>query len=229
LPTHTDTMLSAARRLHRAGEWDTALALLRDQPAAEVARAVAEILVDRYWWRLDDAGPARAAVDRLDPEAPVTRFLRAQVAYTRLIFKLDPERDDADTVDAGFRAAAEDETLRPWGVFRLGVAAENLRGDRAGAQDRYTSALALAQAAGDLLLESTVVRHLAAAQPDRAEELLRRSLYLRAAVGARPQVAAAQVTLADALPDGAERDTLRQAARVTADELGLTWVRRAFS
>jgi hypothetical protein len=194
-----------------------------------VATAVAEILVDRYWWRLDDAGPARAALDRLDAEAAYTRYLRAQIAYTRMIFDLQPERDDAATVDAGFQAAAEDEALRGWGLFRLGVATENLRGDPAGAQERYASALTLAQARGDLLLESTVVRHLAGADPDRSDELLRRSLHLRAALGARPWVAAALVTLADALAGGAERDTLRRAARATADELGLTWVRQAFS
>ena len=55
-------------------------------------------------------------------------------------------------------------------------------------------------------------------------DLLRRSYQLRAALGARPQTAAAAATLAAALPPGAEAGQLREAARITATELQLTWL-----
>jgi hypothetical protein len=83
---------------------------------------------------------------------------------------------------------------------------------------------------GDLLLESYVVRHqgghLVGSDRPAGEMLLRRSLYLRSALGARPQTAAAQATLAQELPPGQERDALRGAARSVASELGLTWLNR---
>ena len=56
--------------------------------------------------------------------------------------------------------------------------------------------------------------------------LLRRSLYLRSALGARPQTAAAQATLAGELTPGPERDMLVEAARSAASELGLTWLNK---
>jgi hypothetical protein len=61
------------------------------------------------------------------------------------------------------------------------------------------------------------------------EMLLRRSLHLRSALGTRPQVAAAQATLAGELPEGPERTILREAAGASADELGLTWVKGALA
>ena len=80
----------------------------------------------------------------------------------------------------------------------------------------------------DLMLESYAVRHLGdhalrAADPGGLD-LLRRSYQLRAALGARPHTAAAAATLAGALPAGAEAGQLREAARLTARELGLTWL-----
>jgi hypothetical protein len=88
--------------------------------------------------------------------------------------------------------------------------------------------LAAARAAGDALLESYAVRHQAElahdADPGRAVALARRSLALRAALGARPQCAAAQAMLADLIPDGPEARELRQLAAQTAAELGLTWL-----
>jgi hypothetical protein len=235
---------AAARSLHRAGEWDLALALLADAPDApdapdasdasgqstvDVAVLRAQILVDRQWWLLDDPGPAREALDALDPGTPRAGFLRAQLAYTRLLFDPDPRSDDAQVADAGFRAAAQDESTRGWGTFWLGVVADNVHHDPATAQSRFDEALELCRAERDLLLESYVVRHLAGHTIERdrpaGELLLRRSLYLRSALGARPQVAAAQATLAGELPPGPERQTLREAAQAAAEELGLTWLK----
>jgi len=49
-------------------------------------------------------------------------------------------------------------------------------------------------------------------------------LYLRAALGARPHVAATQATLADAHPAGTERDLLRCTATRLAGELSTPWL-----
>jgi hypothetical protein len=224
---------AAARRLHRAGEWDTALALLAGRPDEDVAELRAQILVDRHWWRLDDPSPAQAAVDVLDTASPQALFLGAQLAYTRILFRLDPLADDAQTAGAGFQAATHDKSLRAWGTFWLGVVADNVHHDPVAAGARYAEALELCRQEGDLLLESYVVRHFGgqAIERDRAqgEMLLRRSLHLRSALGARPQVAAAQAALAGELPDGPEREMLLEAAAATADELGLTWLSDALS
>ncbi|WP_042363815.1 hypothetical protein [Streptacidiphilus neutrinimicus] len=67
------------------------------------------------------------------------------------------------------------------------------------------------------------MRHLSGYEPDPVP-LLRRSLHLRAALGARPQVAAAQMSLWQELPEGPERELLREGALSTAQELGLTWM-----
>ena len=59
-------------------------------------------------------------------------------------------------------------------------------------------------------------------------DLLRRSYHLRAALGARPQTAAAAATLAEALPpESTERGHLLQTAAATARELNLTWLKSA--
>jgi hypothetical protein len=225
----TYTALDVVRRLHLAGEWDAALALLAAQPDADVAELRAQILVDRHWWRLDDPAPAHAAVDALAPTSVQARYLHAQLAYTRILFGRDPLPDDAQTADAGFQAATQEESLRGWGAFRCGVLAENIHDDLTTAKTRYDEALQWCRKEGDLLLESYVVRHVGGhvIKHDRSqgEMLLRRSLHLRSALGARPQVAAAQAALADELPEGPERETLRETARATADELGLSWLK----
>ncbi len=226
---------AAARGLHRLGEWDAALALLDGRPGGEVAGLRAQILVDRHFWRLDDPAPAQAAVESLDPASPRALFLRAQLAYVRILFDRAPRPDDTQTADAGFRAAAQDGSLRGWGVFWLGVIADNVHADPATAKAHYDASLELCRKERDLLLESYVVRHLGGyaiehdRSPGEGEMLLRRSLHLRSALGARPQVAAAQATLAGELPDGPERETLREIARATADELGLTWLKGALA
>ncbi len=221
---------AAARRLHRVGDWDLALALLADHPSdAEVAELHAQILVDRHWWRLDDPAPAQTALDALAPASPQAAFLRAKMGYLRILFGRDPRPDDAQTADAGFQAAARDGARRGWATFWLGIVADNLHDDPTTAQARYHEALERCREDGDLLLESYVVRHIGGHAIERdqreGELLLRRSLHLRSALGARPETAAAQATLAGELPDGPEREALRQAARATADELGLTWLK----
>jgi hypothetical protein len=82
--------------------------------------------------------------------------------------------------------------------------ADNIHDDPGIARQRYDEALALNRDDDDLLLESYIVRHqgdhLIKSDRPAGEMLLRRSLYLRSALGARPQTAAAQAMLADELP-----------------------------
>jgi hypothetical protein len=228
--------LAAARQLQRAGRWDLALQVLAAEPSDPTSAALrADILVDRHWWRLDRAAEAQQAVTELAEDhssSALAAFLDAQLRYTRALFGarfgLDPEPDDASLAEQAFRLAAADERLRGWATFWLGVLADNLHHDRASAADRYAQALQLAESDDDQLLISYVVRHqgfhLLASDYQQAVARLRRSLYLRAALGARPHVAAAQATLADALPAGFERDLLRDTATRVAGDLDLSWL-----
>ena len=212
-----------ARHLHRAGQWDAALSMLGgDDPEQRAA-----ILVDRHWWRLDNPATAQEAIDALDPSLPRTSLLLAQLAYIRLLFKRDTRPGDQQRAETGFRTAARDDTYRGWGTYWLGVLADTIQQDKVQARYWYDDALSLARGDADLFLESYVLRHLAGHQRDPAEGelLLRRSLQLRAALAARPQVAEAQATLASALAGGSEKATLVEAARATAIELDLTWLR----
>ncbi|WP_127507181.1 hypothetical protein [Actinoplanes solisilvae] len=215
----------ATRVLWRAGQWDEAVATLAPDALAERA----EILVDRYWWRLDDAGAAAAAITALAPSEPVLAgHFDAQLAYARLLFGLDPLPDDAQRARDGFTAAAADPRLTGWATFWLGVLADNIGGDPDTATAAYGQALAEACRRGDALLESYAVRHIGdhLLRHDREQGIiqLRRSYHLRASLGARPQTAAAARTLAGELDPGPEADQLREAADLTARELRLTWL-----
>ncbi len=218
-----------ARALQRGGRWDDALAVLPgDQRAAR-----AEVLADRFWWRLDDAAEAATAVSDLASDDPVLAgFYGAQLAYTRLLFQLDPGPGDLDLARDGFTAAARDRRLNGWGAFWLGVLAEHIDHDPETAAISYAAALPLSRQHDDPLLESYVARHQGGHAIARDREaglsLLRRSYHLRAALGARPQTAAAAVTLAGELRPGQEAGQLREAAAITARELRLTWLLREF-
>ncbi|ANP57039.1 hypothetical protein AVL59_38455 [Streptomyces griseochromogenes] len=200
--------------------------------SADALAERAEILVDRHWWRLDGEAAAEEAVGALVPSDPVLAgFLRAQVRYTRLLFGLDPRADDLRRAREDFTAATADARLSGWAVFWLGVLADNVDGDPGTAGTAYQQAMEQARKQGDTLLESYGARHIGARllERDREEGItrLRRSYHLRAALGARPQTAAAALTLAGELPPGAEADQLREAAALTARELELTWLLRA--
>ncbi|MBB2946715.1 hypothetical protein FB565_006483 [Actinoplanes lutulentus] len=219
---------ATARLLHRAGRWDQALAVLT--PDAFAARA--EILVDRHWWRLDEPEAAAEAVEALLPRDPVLAgHLDAQLRYTRLLFDLSPLPDDQRQAHHGFRTATADPRLAGWATFWLGVFADMIESDPASAAEAYRKALEHAHSQGDTLLESYAVRHLGdhllKTDRDRGIAQLRRSYHLRAALGARPQTAAAALTLAGELTPGAEADQLHEAAELTARELQLTWLTAA--
>ncbi|MFE2326034.1 hypothetical protein ACFXD5_19250 [Streptomyces sp. NPDC059385] len=219
---------AVARMLHRMGRWDEALAVLPTDAVAERA----ELLVDSFWWRLHGSEEAEEAVGALLHSEPVLAgYLGAQIRYTRLLFDLGPRPDDLQQARQGFAAARDDVRLAGWATFWLGVLADNIEEDPYLAGAAYRQALEHAREHADALLESYAARHLGDHLLDHDHEQgiaqLRRSYHLRAALGARPQTAAAALTLAAELPPGAEADQLREAADLTARELGLTWLLRA--
>jgi hypothetical protein len=205
--------------LHRLGDFAGALGASTDDETR------ADLLVDRFFWQGLDHDAAQYAVDALDPASATTRYLAGRHAYSRLLFEHEVRPDDQAVARAGFEAAAADPRLAGWGEFYLSVFAYNILEDAAAAKEHIDRAAK----AGDPLVQSYVVRHLSVHEPERAVEHLRHSLYLRATLGYRPHTAAAMAALADSLPDGPERTQLREAALLTAHELGLSWLTRALS
>jgi hypothetical protein len=235
-----------ARTLQRAGQWD--LALGQVPPGRAGAPLRAEILTERYLWQLDRRDEALACVKDIAAEEPaLAAYLTAQLEYWRQLLALTgtagADRDSVGTDPAGtFAELAGHPSLGPWAVFWRGVTLENLHADGAGAAACYAQARELAAAGTglsgdgehsarppDRLLESYVTRHQGgqafdAGDRDGALALARRSLHLRAALGARPQVAAAQAQLADMLGDVPEAAALRELVAATAAELRLAWL-----
>ena len=214
--------LAPACHLRRAGQWDAALSLVPQG----VPELLAEILVERHMFRLDPPGEAIAAVRAL-PDSLLATFLLALLEYSRQLFKQDGEPIIDDPV-AAFASAATDPALAAWATFHHAISTQNLRDDPATAAIGFRRALELAP--GDRFLESYVVRHQGDqlinwnGERDAGIALLRRSLYLRAALGARPQTAAAALTLSGELPPGPEAEELREIARQTARELDIPWL-----
>ena len=146
-----------ARVLQRSGYWDHALAVLPTE--ATILRA--QILTDRFWWRLDDPAEAEAEVAALFPQDRVfARFYDAQLAYTRVLFEVNPRPDDTERARDGFAAAAGDARLAGWGAFWPGVLADNVDHAPERAVAAYTHALTWARRHEDWMLESYAVRHL---------------------------------------------------------------------
>jgi hypothetical protein len=219
-----DPGLAKARHLQRAGQWGAALELI-DGNASELR---AEILVERHVFRLDPVDEAVEAVDAIAGTALAT-LLKAQLEYWRQLLTLGGEPIMDDPV-AGFARAAQDARLAGWATFHGAIATENLHDDGVNSAAGYQKAARFARDTGDVFLESYVVRHQGdqainrEGDRERGIALLRRSLQLRAALGARPQVAAAQIALAGELPAGPEADELREIGRRTARELGIPWL-----
>jgi hypothetical protein len=214
-----------ARRLHLLGEWDAALAALAPDIEPELR---AEIAVDRWFFRIEGHEEAEKAVAALDPASPAAHLLTARLAYSRLLFRRDPRPDDRAVTEAGYRAAAEggDEKTRGWAEYHWAVLLDNIDEDPAGALPRYETALEIATRSGDGYFESYIIRHLAPhKEPAERMAMLRRSLHLRAALGARPQTIASQALLADNLPAGdPERAELMRTFRPGAEELRIGWL-----
>jgi hypothetical protein len=225
-------MPDVVRYLQLAGRWDLAVAAV----APDAVDRRAELLVDRQLWRMDAAVEAAGAVAEVAAAGRVALagLLDGQLRYWRMLHTPGRPADELDQARRSLTAATRDPALAGWAAFWLGVLAENIGRDRGEAAVRYAEAAAAG--GGDRLLGSYVDRHQGFHRYldgalDEALLLLRRSLYGRAALGAVPQVAAAQAALADALAEVdspsavQEREVLLSSARVVADELGLTWLR----
>ncbi|WP_406046816.1 hypothetical protein [Kribbella sp. NBC_00889] len=214
-----------ARRLHLLGEWEAALAVVDPDAEPELH---AEIAVDRWFFQIEGHEEAEKAVAALDPASPTAQLLTARMAYSRLLFQRDPRADDRAVAEAGYRAAAQsdDEKQRGWAEYHWGVLLDNIDGDPAGALARYETALEIATKSGDGYFESYIIRHLAhLKEPAERIAMLRRSLHLRAALGARPQTIAAQAALAEDLPENdPERAELIRTFRPGAEELRIGWL-----
>lgn len=218
----------SARALTRAGLWDLALEL----PGTVSTALRAEILTDRFWWRLEESAATEAAVAALLEEDPLLGgFYDAQLAYTRTLFGIDSRPEDPQRARAGFAAAAGDEQLTGWARFWLGVLAEHVDHSPQQATGHFNQALGQAVDDNDPMLESYAIRHLGGQALDNGDtaglDLLRKSYHLRAALGARPQTAAAAATLAASLPPSREAGQLKKIAAETAHELRLTWLIKA--
>lgn len=218
-----DTYL--ARRLQLLGEWDAALAVLDPEADPELR---AEIAFDRWFFRIDGHDEAEKAVAALDPASSTAHLLTARLAYSRLLFGREPRSDDRAVAEAGYRAAVEsgDEKQRGWAEYHWGVLLDNIDEDAAGAFPRYETALEIAIRTGDTYFESYIIRHIGhLKEPAEHTRMLRRSLQLRAALGARPQTIAAQAALARSLPEGdPERTELLEISRRGAQELRIGWL-----
>ncbi|MFF9457754.1 hypothetical protein [Streptomyces flaveolus] len=214
-----------ASRLHLLGEWDAALAVLGPDTAPELR---AEIAVDRWFFRMQHHAEAEKAVAALDPASPIAQLLTGRLAYSRLLFRRDTRADDRAVAEAAYRTAAEDGdvTLSAWAEYHWAVLLDNIDQDAAGALPRYETALEVATKSGDGLFESYIIRHLAPhKEPTERLAMLRRSLHLRAALGARPQTIAAQALLAEYLPEGdPERAELLRIFRPGAEQLHIAWL-----
>jgi hypothetical protein len=233
-------ILDEIHALQRAGLWESALA------ATDSPRRRAEILTDRHAWRLDPPGEAVAAIDAIRSTDPaLAALLFGQIVYWHRLLKLEPPDlyGAQDPVD-GFAEAAADPELAGWAAFWQGIALENLRDEPVAAAGRYERARRASLADGDRLLESYAARHQGAILLDgdwsTGVRLLRRSMHLRAACGARPHVTAAQRALAQVLAEGPpggdhltaearaadleEARQLNEIADATAIELTLTWL-----
>ncbi|MFJ9379167.1 hypothetical protein [Streptomyces sp. NPDC101455] len=209
-----------ARRLQMLGEWDAALAVLGPDADPELR---AEIAVDRWFFRIEGHEEAEKAVAALDPASPTAHLLTARLAYSRLLFRREPRADDRAVAETGYRAAIEsgDEKTRAWAEYHWAVLLDNIDEDPAAALPLYESSLDVATKSGDGYFESYIIRHLAPhKEPTERMAMLRRSLNLRAALGARPQAIAAQGLLAENLPEGdPERAELLRTVRPGAEEL----------
>ncbi|MGW6279289.1 hypothetical protein [Kribbella sp. NPDC055071] len=214
-----------ARHLHLLGEWDTALAVLG--PDAEPG-LYAEIAFDRWFFQIEGHDEAEKAVAALDPGSWTAQLLTGRLAYSRLLFQRDPRPDDRAVSEAAYRAAAQsgDELQRGWAEYHWGVLLDNIDDDAAGALARYETSLEIATKYGDGYFESYIIRHIAHLKaPVERNAMLRRSLHLRAALGARPQTVAAQAALANDLPeDDSERAELTRTYRPAAEELRIGWL-----
>jgi len=226
----TDTAY-IAHRLRLLGEWDAALAILgqdaQDAPETH-AELRAETTVERWMFQWSGHDEAEQAVAALDQTSPAARLLHARLAYCRLLFNRDPRPDDRAAAEAGYRDAVRDgdDSTRAWAEFHWGCLLDNIDENAGAAVPHFETALEFSVKHDDAALEAIAIRHLSAhREPAERIRMLRRSLNLRAALAARPYIAAAQATLASELPeDDPERAELIEIYLAAAEEMRIPWL-----
>lgn len=207
-----DTAYSIVLHLERAGQWSLALDVLGDRDPNKRA----ELIAERAFWQ---GVPADLdLINAADPDWAL--LIRARVSYHHRLFGLE----GGEGLD---EAAIFGAAPGGWAAFWHGVVQDNVHENMDAANASYARALELTP--DDPFLESYVVRHQGAnmieTDRERGLALMRRSLNLRAALGARPQTAAAQITLAHFLgSDDPEAKELREIGLATAAELKLKWL-----
>jgi tetratricopeptide (TPR) repeat protein len=188
-----------------------------------------------------DAGALPAADLVLDAVEAGLALARGRIMHARF---LAHSQEDPQELALFERAAALYHRLGDVGgegesLFWVGTFHQVVRGDDDAAGPPLERAWSLAQAAGDQLTLSYVVRHLgfaemAAGRLDAARGLLEESVRLRREIGFTPGVAAGVLALAELAAQSGDRDralALLDEATAIAAEAGargiLRWADRA--
>ncbi|MGW7522235.1 hypothetical protein [Streptomyces sp. NPDC054783] len=228
-----EQLLCAAKELSTAGRWERAASLLDSVTAgdpadcARIARAHAEVALERDWFAGTDTAAARIeAAEREFPDGDWdTGFLRLRHAYAQLLHVAGTPRQGPEGKDPEALATlrdrardlyddAPDEVRRGWAAMYRGLIADNHFADAATAAGHYAQALRAGEGGADDLLAREALRHLGGHDHDhgaleRALERWRRAAALGARAGAVPGTLSQHLLLA----------TL---ARDTGDEAGAT-------
>jgi tetratricopeptide (TPR) repeat protein len=218
-----DRVAAAARALMLAGRWTHAAELLDCASADEGERAVlavaaAEVAVDKDFWNRTNYGPSsltRASSAVAEAGGAVVfdlAFVRLKHDYAVELFGSgtgEPSRgpegrnprvlDDLAGRAAELVRSAPDAGRRAGAAFYSGLIADILRGDAETGRAWYQEALRVGEEAGDELIVSYALRHLAFrnGDPVEARQMLERSTELRQRAGCVPLVLAQQLALAE--------------------------------
>jgi hypothetical protein len=226
-----DSVVAAARALMLAGRWTHAAELLDCASAADdgeravLAVAAAEVAVDQDFWNRTSYGSSsltRASAAVADAGGAVAfdlEFIRLKHDYAVELFgsgagepSWGPEGRSRGVLDdlAGRAAelvrSAPDAGRRAGAAFYSGLIADNLRGDAEVGRASYEEALRAGEEAGDELIVSYALRHLAFAEAKSgvARQMLERSMELRQRAGCVPHVLAQQLALAELARDSGD-------------------------
>jgi tetratricopeptide (TPR) repeat protein len=232
--------LARAVELRLAGRWDEALSMLEplgDDPAALCERIL--VLADENLLARDRSDELDAALGKLEGGAPGDPAVQAFV-LDRKGLKLHGEflrdRNSGEPPDElslfeqalAIRRELGDEAAIAESIFHVGLVHQIVRGDQEGSRPFFDESYERARAAGDRLLMSYAIRHVAfcdqeAGDLERAEAGFRESLTLRVEAGWVPGIAAAQLGLALLLEERGAHDEaveLARAARTGFESLG---------
>ncbi|WP_153456322.1 tetratricopeptide repeat protein [Streptomyces smaragdinus] len=244
-----DPLDRAVWRLRSRACWDDAAALLEPKAATDPGAALrrASLLVERCmytsagWQDAEDALRAAESLASDDEERGGAACERGYLAYVSTLFH-DRDRSDEARSALG-RAAAllrPGSPRRPLLDYRRGLIAQHVTKHADAAEAAFRRALTGAVAQGDLLLCSSINRHLAALAVESGElaearELFAESLRIREELGYLVGTAPALMALADVHPEPQAGRLRAEAARLVrllggvpswlAKQLGVTVTR----